>query len=126
MWERCISETKHLRMKDGQMLAGQSDEQVRCGRNRGGGPYQQDQHKRSLDGPNLDVAEREADGDIALQGHAGQVERRVLSGDHGQQEEPPADADVELVDGVADDKEDDGHVHLDQVVHHQVDEEYVA
>lgn len=126
LWERRVSETEHLRMNNGQMLCGQSDDQVRRGRDRGGRPHQQDQRQRSLDGPNLEMVKREADSAVALQGHAGQVQGRVLGGDHGQQQENPAHADVDPVDGVTDDEQHDGQVHLDQVIHHQVDEEYVA
>lgn len=66
------------------------------------------------------MAKGDADGDVALHRHAGQVQRGVFSGEQSKQDEGAADGDIEFVDGVADDKQDDGQRHLNHVVDHQV------
>ena len=72
------------------------------------------------------MAKREADGDVALDRHAGQVQRAVFSGEQSHQDEGAADGDAEFVDGVADNEQGDGQRHLDHVIDDQVNEKDVA
>ena len=67
----------------------------------------------------------DADGDVALDCHASQVQRSVFSGENNKQDEYATDRDIYFVDGVADDKHHDGQGHLDHVVDHQVNEKYI-
>lgn len=72
------------------------------------------------------MAKRCVNGDVALCGHAGQVQRGVLRGEERQQDQDAAQGSMNPVDGVAGDKQDYGRCHLNHVVDHQEDEEDVA
>lgn len=62
-------------------LAGE-DDQVDEGGGEGDEPDERDKGVRSLHRANVDVTDRSAHGDVALHGHAGQVQRAVPAGRH--------------------------------------------
>lgn len=126
VWEGSFPQTEHLRIEEVQRLRGQCDKEIRKDGKHAGGPDQTDQQQRPPDGADLHVAKREADGDVALQGHAGQVQRRVLGGDESQQDEDAAEGHVDLVEDVADDEEHHRQHHLDHVIDHQVKKQDVT
>ena len=72
------------------------------------------------------MAQRVTDGDVALDGHAGEVDGCVARGEDGQQDEEAAEGDVDLVVDIAEDEEHDGDGQLDRIVDNHVDEEDVA
>ena len=109
-----------------QRLGGQEDEEVRQDGEQAHGPDQPDQDVGFPDRTDLAVAEGDADGDVALDRHAGQVERGVEGGDDGDDEQDEAEGHVDLIQGVADNVEEGGQGQLHHVVYHQVDEENVA
>ena len=113
-------------MEEVQRLCGQGDEKIRKNWQHAGRPDWTNQHQSPPDGADLHVAKREADGDVALDRHAGQVQRGVFSGDQSHQDEGAADRDAEFVDGVADNEQGDGQRHLDHVIDDQVNEKDVA
>lgn len=72
------------------------------------------------------MAKGEADGDVALHRHAGQVQRSVFSGEESKQGEDATNGDFQSVDGVAEDEQEDSQRQLDHVVDHQVNKKDVA
>lgn len=113
-------------MKEIHRLCVQGNQEIRERRRHGCGPDQADQHQRSSDGADLHVTKWDADGDVALHHHAGQVQGSVLSGEKCKQDQGTAQRDVYCVDGVADHEEADGQGDLDHVVDDQVNKQYVA
>jgi len=68
----------------------------------------------------------DADGDVALHRHAGQVQRSIFSGEESNKDYSATDKDLYLVEDVADDEKCNSQRHLDHVVDHQVEEQDVT
>lgn len=126
IWEGGFSDTKNSGMKKFQRLCGQGDEQIWKYGHQAGHPHQSNQPVCPFDRPDLGVAERHADGDVALRRHAGQVQRRVLAGEEGDQDQDATDGNAELFDGVADDEQGNGQNQLHHIVDHHVNKKDIA
>lgn len=72
------------------------------------------------------MAKGDADGDVALNGHAGQVDGRVACGEDGEEDEETTEGHVDGVQDVAQQEEGDGDGQLDAIVDHHVDEQDIT
>ncbi|KAF3855736.1 hypothetical protein F7725_016459 [Dissostichus mawsoni] len=124
--EHKVSGTQHFGREEAEGLGGQKEEEIRHDGERADKPDETHQDEGVSHGADPTVVQREADSDVALHRHAGQIERRVEGGHDGEDEEEEAGGDAEGVQGVADDVQQRGESQLQHVVHHQVDEEDVA
>lgn len=124
--EHVISGTEQVRVEEVLRLGGQQDEEIRQDGARARRPDQTNQDVGFLDGADLSVAEGHADGDVALDCHAGQIEGGVEGGEDGDDEQEEAEGYVDGVKGVADDVEKRWQNQLHHVIDHQVDEQDVT
>ncbi len=72
------------------------------------------------------MTEGDADGNVALDCHASQIEWRVEGGEDGNDQQDEAEGYVNCVKGVADDVEKSWQDQLHHVIYHQVDEQNVT
>lgn len=124
--KQALPETEYGGEEEARWLRGDDYEQIRQSQKSCYGPQQCHSSQRPARCTDLGVAEWSVDGDVALCRHAGQAQWGVLGGEDGQQDQDAAQGGMDPVDGVAGDKQDHGHRHLNHVVDHQVDEEDVA
>ena len=113
-------------MEEAHGLGRQGDEEVGDGGDHADQPDEADEDVGAVDSADLCVAQRVADGDVALDGHAGQVDGRVAGGEYSHQDEEAAEGDVNGVEYVAQNKQGDGDRELDGVVDDHVDEQDIA
>lgn len=117
-----ISGAENLRVEEVQRLCGQQDEEVRQD---GAGTRDPDQSNQDVGFPHrtdLCVAQGDADGDVALHYHPGQIQRGVEGRDDDGDQQDEAEGEVDGVQSVTDDVEERGQEELQHVVYHQVDE----
>lgn len=72
------------------------------------------------------MTQRLADGDVALDGHASEVDGCVSGGEDRQQDGEAAHGHIDLVENVAEDANHGGGGQLDGVIDDHVDEEDVT
>ena len=80
----------------------------------------------ALDGADLGVAQRDADSDVALYSHGGQIDRCVEGCEDCGDQQEAAEGHIQGEQDVAEDMEEACQGQLQHVVNHQVDEQDVA
>lgn len=125
VFEDIVAQAEHRLMEEAQGLGGQRHKEICDVWSHRDEPNQANDHVGPSDCADLRVAQRLTDGDVALDGHARQVDWGVPSGEDCHQDEDAADGHVDLVQNVAEHKESDGDGQLDGVVDHHVDEKDV-
>ena len=124
--EDVVTQAEHGRVKEAERLGCQGDKQICDVRSHAYEPYQANQDVGATHGENLSVAKGDADGDVALNGHAGQVDGRVACGEDGEEDEETTEGHVDGVQDVAQQEEGDGDGQLDAIVDHHVDEQDIT
>lgn len=124
--EHWVTAAEDPGVKEGQWFRGQEDEEVREDAN---GTHEPDETNEAVGASrrtDLCVAKRVADGDVTLNSHAGQVQRRVERSEDGNHQQETTEGDVNGEENVADDVQEYSDGQLNYVIEHHVDVEDVA
>lgn len=121
-----LSHAKKLRVKKVDWLCSYQNENIWKDEDQTRSPNQTDQKIGSLDGAEMVITKGYANGNVALNCHAGQIKRSVVGCEDGNNQHNEAEGCIDCVKGIADDVEKSWQEQLDHVIYHQVDEQNVT